>query len=71
MVLYGITLVFLAEELRDADPTLLSPFYSDDALFDGSVSQSLAQLKLIMTRGAHRGYFPDLAKSIFIADKLE
>ena len=35
MVLYGITLVPLAEELRAADPGLLSPFYADDAAFDG------------------------------------
>ena len=30
MVLYGITLIPLAEELRAADPGLLSPFYADD-----------------------------------------
>ena len=35
MVFYGITLVPLAEELRAADPGLLSPFYADDAAFDG------------------------------------
>ena len=31
MVLYGVTLVPLAEEFRDADPTLLSPFYVGNA----------------------------------------
>ena len=36
MVLYRITLVHLAEELRAADPGLLSLFYADDAAFDGS-----------------------------------
>ena len=36
MVLCGITLTPLAEEPRDADHTLLSPFYDDDAAFDGS-----------------------------------
>ena len=36
MVLYGINLVPLAEELRAADPGLISPFYADDADFDGS-----------------------------------
>ena len=35
MVLYGITFVPLAEELRAADPGLLSPFYVDDAAFGG------------------------------------
>ena len=36
IVLYGITLIPLAKELRAADPGLLSPFYTDDAAFDGS-----------------------------------
>ena len=36
MVFYGITLAPLTEELRAADPWLLSPFYADDAAFDGS-----------------------------------
>ena len=36
MVLYGIPLVPQAEELRAADPGLLSPFYADDVAFDGS-----------------------------------
>ena len=40
MVLYGITLVHLEEDLRDADPTLLSPFYAYDAAFDGSSRRS-------------------------------
>ena len=35
MVLYGITLVPLAEELKGADLGLLSPFYTDDSAFDG------------------------------------
>ena len=36
MVLSRITLVTLAKELRAADLGLLSPFYADDAEFDGS-----------------------------------
>ena len=35
MVLYGITLVPLEEDLRAADPGLLSSFYADDAAFGG------------------------------------
>ena len=36
MILYGITLVPLAEELIAADLGLHSPFYADDAAFDDS-----------------------------------
>ena len=35
MVLYRITLAPLTEELRSADPGLLSPFYADEEAFDG------------------------------------
>ena len=36
IILYGITLIPLAKELGTADPGLLSLFYADDAVFDGS-----------------------------------
>ena len=42
MFLYGITLLPLTEELRDADTTLLLPFYTNDAAFDGSAWRSAA-----------------------------
>ena len=61
-------LVPLVEELRAADPGLLSSFYADDAAFDGSARQSAQLLKLLMKRGPDRGYFPEPAKSLFISD---
>ena len=70
MVLYGITLVLLIEDLRDADPTLHSPFYADDTAFDGSARRSTAQLKILMDLGPDQGYIPEPAKSLFIADNL-
>ena len=68
MVLYGITLTPLAEELRAADPGLLSPFYADDADFDGSARRNAQLLKMLMRRGPDRGYLPEPAKSLFILD---
>ena len=68
MVLYGITLAPLAEELRTEEPGLLYPFYADDAAFDGSERRSAHLLKLLMKRGPDRGYFPKRAKSLFISD---
>ena len=55
MVLYGITLVHLAEEPRVADSGILSPFYADNVEFDGSVRQSVQLLKLLMERGPDQG----------------
>ena len=68
MVLYGITLVPLVEELQAADPGLLSPFYADDAVFDGLARRSSQLLKLLIKRGTDQGYFPEPAKSLFISD---
>ena len=57
IVLYGITLVTLEEELRDVDPTLLYPFYANNASYDGLARRSLAQLRLLMHQGMYQGYF--------------
>ena len=60
MVLYGITLIPLDEELRVVDLGLLSPFYADDAAFNGSEQQIAQLLNLLMKRGSNQGYLPDL-----------
>ena len=70
MVLYGIALFPLAEELRAADPGLLSPFYADDVAFDVLAQNSAQLLKLLMKRGTDQGYFPEPAKYLFILDIL-
>ena len=51
------------------DPTLLSPIYANDAVFDGSMRRSAAQLRLLMDRGLDRGNLPDMAKLLYIAGK--
>ena len=68
IVLYRITLVPLAEELRAADSGLLSPFYADDAVFDRSARRSANILKLLMERRPDPGYLPKPAKSPFISN---
>ena len=70
MVLYGTILVPLVEESRAADSGLLSPFYSDDAAFDGSAQKNAQLLKLLMKIRPDRGCFPKLAKSLFISGIL-
>ena len=68
VVLYGITLVTLAEDLWAADLGLLTPFYSDDAAFDRSSWRSAQIFKLLMKRGIYHSYLPKLSKSLCIAD---
>ena len=68
MVLYRIALVPLAEELRAADPGLLSPFYADNAAFDGLARRRTQLLKLLMKRGPDQGYFPEPDNSLSILD---
>ena len=68
MVLYMITFIPLAEELRAAYPGLLSPFFADDAAFDGLARRGAKLLKLIMERGPEQKYLIKPAKSLFILD---
>ena len=66
MILYRITLAPLSEKLRAEDSGLLSPFYADDATFDGSALQSAQILKMLMQMESDRGYFPEPDDYLFI-----
>ena len=68
MVLYGITLVPLTEDLRVVDPGLLLLFYADDAAFSGLEQPIAHLLKMLIKRGPYWGYFPEPVKSFFISD---
>ena len=71
MVLYGITIIPLEEDLRAADPGLLTPLYTDGAAFDGLAWRSAQLLKLLMERGSDGGYLSDPDKSLLIVDFLD
>ena len=68
MVLYGITLVLLAEELRAEVSDLLAPFYADDATCDRPEDMRARMMKLLLERKTARVYLPEPAKSLFICD---
>ena len=68
MVLYGITIIPLDEELGAANSGVLSLFYADDSAFNGFARQSAQLLKLWMERGPYQGYFPEPENSLFISD---
>ena len=71
MILCSTTLVPLTKEIRYAYPTILSPFYADDAAFYGSVRRSTVQLRLLMYQRLDRGYLHETDKLIFIDDNPE
>ena len=68
MVIYGTTLIPLAKELSEADPGIVSPFYADDATFDGSERRSAQLIKLLMKKRTDQGYFSEPDKSLLISD---
>ena len=68
MVIYGITLVPLVEDIWVADLGLITQLYTDDVAFDGLVWRSTQVFKLLMERGLDRGYFTKLFKYLFIVE---
>ena len=66
-----ITVVPLAEDICAADPGLLSPFYADDATFDGFGTTYCIVTKTVDEEGAGLGLLPERAKSLFILDTPE
>ena len=66
VVLYGISLIHLVEDLWAAYPGLLTPFYADDVVFYGLARQSFQIMKLLFDRITYQGYFPEPAKLLYI-----
>ena len=56
------------EELRTAAPEFLEPLYIENAKFDGPVYRNARLITLLLERGTSRGYFPELANSLFVCD---
>jgi hypothetical protein len=66
MVLYGLALTPLAETIRAAVPTVVQPWYADDAAMAGPVDGIAEAQRLLLELGPRRGYFPEPDKSILI-----
>ena len=48
VVLYGINLVYLEEDIWEAYMGILTPFYADDVVFNGSEKRSCELINLLM-----------------------
>ena len=53
------------------DPGILSTFYVDDAVFDGSTGRSVQLVKLLRERRTDRGYLSVPSRLLLIDDSLE
>ena len=68
MVIYGLALIPLAESLRKAVPSVVQPWYADNATMAGPVSGIAKAMGIIREEGPARGYFPEPSKSILICN---
>jgi len=66
MVLYGLALLPLAEALRTAVPSVVQPWYADDAAMSGPAQGVAEAMELLEHLGPARGYYPEPAKSILV-----
>ena len=55
MLLYGINLYQLTEELQEEDPDLLALFYLANVAFDGFTKNSVQLLKILREWGSYWG----------------
>ena len=68
IILYGITLVPLTDNLMEVDPELLVTFYANDASFNALSGRIKWLLTLLLGKGEAQGYFLEPEKSLFIFD---
>ena len=74
MALYGIALLPLAEKLRKESPTVMQPWYADDAAMMGGAAAVATTMQTLIKFGPHFGYHPEPDKSWVIcplADEAE
>ena len=57
MVLYQLSLLPLVEAMKEADPGVLQPWYTDDAAVRGTASQNYKLLHALMENVPYHGYF--------------
>ena len=66
MALYGIALLPLAERLRAAAPSVMQPWYADDAAMMGPSNEVASTMMELIKIGPHFGYHPEPNKSFVI-----
>ena len=66
MIEYGIGVLPLIQELRDAHPRVNQPWYTDDVGEGGNFGKILSHFKDLQVWGPPQGYFQETTNSILI-----
>ena len=66
MIAYGIGVLPLIQELREAHPCVTQPWYADDAGAGGTFIDVQVHFQDLQARGPARGYYPEATKSILV-----
>ena len=66
MISYGIGVLPLIRELRNAHPRVNQPWYADDVGAGGTFQQILEHFWVLQARGPDSGYYPEPTKIILI-----
>ena len=66
MIKYGIWVLPLIQELRDAHPRVTHPWYADDAGAGGTFKKILAHFWDLQDQGPLRGYFLEPTKILLV-----
>ena len=66
MIVYGIGVLPLIRELRNAHPRVTQPWYADDAEAGETFKQILEHFRDLQARGPACRYYPDPTKSILV-----
>jgi hypothetical protein len=66
MVIHGLALAPLSHDLRVRHPSVLQPWYADNAAMEGRASAVTAAMGSLVQAGPARGYFPLPEKSVVL-----
>ena len=66
MVIFGIPLTPMKEELHTADLDLMGTFYAENTIFDSLAQRSAHLMRLFLDQGTNQGYLSDLEKFLHI-----
>ena len=69
MILYGVSLLGLRDNLRESASGALQPWYADDFSVNGKTWEVAQVFQLLCKKGPSVGYFPAPAKSWAICPK--